>query len=57
MAYDPKNGRICVANMFSSDIYIIDGSNNNVVASIPSDTHPHGVFHNPAKVKFKPKNE
>ena len=40
---------------FSSDIYILDGSNNNVVASIPSDTHPHGVFHNPAKVKFKPK--
>ncbi len=38
----------CVANTFSSDIYIIDGSNNNVVASIPFDAHPHSVAYNPA---------
>jgi YVTN family beta-propeller protein len=48
IAYDPNNGIICVANMFSSDIYIIDGSNNNVVASIPFDAHPHGLAYNPA---------
>ena len=47
IAYDPNNGIICVANMFSSDIYIIDGSNTNLVACISVDAHPHGVVYNP----------
>ena len=37
-----------MANIFSSDIYIIDGSNNNVIASIPVDAHVHGVVFDPA---------
>jgi YVTN family beta-propeller protein len=34
--------------MLPNDIYIIDRSNNNVVASIPVDAHPYGVVYNPA---------
>jgi YVTN family beta-propeller protein len=43
----PDNGKIYVANTLSNDIYVIDGFNNNVVASIPVDTHPYGVVYNP----------
>jgi YVTN family beta-propeller protein len=38
-----------VANTFSNNISVIDGSNNNVVASITVDTHPYGVVYNPDK--------
>jgi DNA-binding beta-propeller fold protein YncE len=34
--------------MLPNDIHIIDGSNNNVVASIPVDAHQYGVVYNPA---------
>jgi YVTN family beta-propeller protein len=47
IAYDSDNGKIYVANTFSNDIYVIDGSNNKVVASIPVDTRPYGVVYDP----------
>lgn len=44
IAYNPNNGKIYVDNMYSNDIYIIDGSNNKLVTSIPAD----GVVYNSA---------
>jgi len=43
----PDNAKIYVANTLSNDIYIIDGTNNSAVASIPVGTHPYGVVYNP----------
>jgi len=37
IAYNPNNEKIYVDNMYSNDIYIINGSNNKLVASIPVD--------------------
>jgi YVTN family beta-propeller protein len=40
VSLSPDNAKIYVANTLSNDIYIIDGTNNSAVASIPVGTHP-----------------
>jgi YVTN family beta-propeller protein len=46
VSLSPDNAKIYVANTLSNDIYIIDGTNNSAVASIPVGTHPYGVVYN-----------
>ncbi|MGA9170802.1 MAG: YncE family protein, partial [Nitrososphaeraceae archaeon] len=48
IAYDPANGQIYVANTFSNNISVIDGSKNSVISTIRVGANPYGVVYNPA---------
>ncbi len=43
MAIDPRNGRIYVANSWTSDVSVIDGNTLRLVATVPLGLRPLGV--------------
>ena len=54
VAYDPSDGRIYITDSLTDCVYILDESNDQVVATIPSSPLPASLINETVSIAFSP---